>query len=165
MLDSNGAGSGNGVGYVLYNLNYLTNLKVLVCDELAKYPIQNNDPNGVTFAPNSFIYPTALTAGGIIDRSAQTGTTSWPKLSSVKTPSQTFAMMDTYETWSGYPQLVEWRNPIELHVPIGFSILYAVHGLGVNNLYVDGHGAWFNLTTYNSSWSNTDYVLWGINKW
>ena len=166
MINSNGAGNGYGVGYVLCTtLGYISNKYVLVCDELAKYPVQNNNPKGITCAPNSFIYPTSLTAGGISDHSAQTGKAGWPKVTDVKTPSQTFAMTDTFETWNGYPELIVWCNPIECHTPTMISPLQCSHGTGVNNIYFDGHGAWFNLSNYNSSWSNTDYAFWGVLKW
>ncbi len=164
-VNSNGSGGGLGFGYVVTSLGYVKNKKTFVCDELAKHPIQGNNAYGITTAPNSFIYPTALTAGGIIDHSLQTGKTGWPKLSHISSPSQAFAMTDAFETWSGYPELITFNNPIDYHTPLSFSISYASHGAGVNNLYADGHASWFNLKTYNSSWSNTDYAFWGIVRW
>ncbi len=166
MLNANGTGGGNGFGYVLYStLGYVKNRKVLVCDELAKYPIQSNNQYGITCAPNNFVHPAQKTDGTLIDRSSQRGKPGWTKLSDISSPSQTFSMTDMFETWYGYPELVAWPNPIECHTPLSFSILYTSHMAGVNNLYVDGHASWFSLKTYNSSWSNTDYALWGIVHW
>jgi len=164
-VNSNGSGGGYGVGYVMSSLGYVKNKKTFVCDELAKYPIQGNSQNGISSAPNAFVYPCVLTSGDVVDHSLQTGKSGWPKISNVKSPSQTFAMTDVFETWNGYPELIIFNNPIDCHTPLSFSLSYPSHGAGVNNLYVDGHSSWFNLAAYNSSWSNTDYALWGIIRW
>ncbi len=164
MTNTTGVGDGHGVGYILCTtLGYVTNKKMLSCDELAsRLPVQNSKPWGVTCAPNNFLHPSVKTDGSILDRSAQFGKAGWPKMSDAKTPSQTFDMVDAFETWNGYPEMVQWDNPIEAHNSAMISINTNVsHGSGPNVLYADGHAEWLNL----AGWNSSNYVFWGIAHW
>ena len=149
-----------GIGYLFYTNNYIQSQKAFICDELAKYPIRGGNTYGISFAPNSFIMPAMQDAtGALIDRSAQTGFTSWRKMGSVATPAASFLIQDCYETWPGYPEVTYWYGIVESHNWTALQV--PTHGSGVNLLYADVHDAFYNP----GNPIVTDYTLWAIKSW
>ena len=71
-------------------------------------------------------------------------------------------MIDTYVTWSGYPQVRRWDQLVEAHNPWGMLDNIFIHEKGLNMLYADGHATWYNTRNLTQ---NSTINLWGIDHW
>lgn len=155
-----------GIGYTMNRTNYITEgaRKVWWCPQLSGLtPASGSSEYLLSYTPNNFLYPSYNSTGALISRAAQTGTVAWRSLSSVRTPGRSMQFLDHYITWNGYPQIVLWDKPYEIHHWADLS--YGdIHFEQTNTLYVDGHvnSLYFKIMT---TAEKQDRDLWSIKNW
>ncbi len=156
------SGTEYGFAAMLDQAGYLTNKKVLVCDEMTAVPVRGGSLYGLSYTANSFVMPSTDSSGKIIDNSAKVKNWSWRRLSHMKTPSRTFVLGDWFETWPGYQEIHYWTGNTESHDPTYF--LKVVHKNGLNLIYADGHTGFYKTVPVDSN-ANKAYDLWAVDNW
>ncbi len=159
----NGA-SQMGQWYMMSKYGYLKDggKKNLWCPAMKGYSIrETGSPDAMSYATNSHLFP-MLNANNNYITDALVNAPAWPKNSRIKQLSSRMAMIDTYVTWSGYPQVRRWDQLVEAHNPWGMLDNIFIHEKGLNMLYADGHAAWYNTRNLTQ---NSTINLWGVDHW
>lgn len=156
----------NGMCHLLWKTGYLKNLKLYTCPELQKYPIRRNSSDAYTYIPNRYVFPYLTDANGTFANSSVPEAKAWHKTGAFLYPSKTFSIVDLYEKWPGYPELMNWDGVLEVHnkyvlmYPAGDGLKPAHNNNTWNFLFIDGHAQAMNTTQ-----GNDDVQFWGIESW
>lgn len=154
-----------GICWTFTERGYVKSRKLFTCPEARVFPIRGNKSDGITYAPNKFVLPYLTDAAGTVQAAPTAADRVWHKISTIKKPSKTFALMDYYETWPGSPEQMYWYGILEVHhwnaVADPPTNLVPLHSGNWNHLFADGHAQSIKTTPT----GNKDYTFWGITSW